>query len=178
MIELPPIPTWDGLHPLIVHFPIALLLIAPVFIALGMVVRKSAAQFSTAALILMALGTISAYVAVETGEAAGELATRTPQVMQVLEHHQELADTTRTVFSILTVAFAAILLAPRFLNRTIGRVPALALHSFFLVLYLAGTLVLVNTAHNGGRLVHELGVRALMDSPAQNELSAGAGMSK
>ena len=28
MIDLPPVPTWDGLHPLIIHFPIALLLVA------------------------------------------------------------------------------------------------------------------------------------------------------
>lgn len=30
----------------------------------------------------------------------------------------------------------------------------------FLAFYLAGTMVLANTAHQGGRLVHELGVRA------------------
>ena len=30
----------------------------------------------------------------------------------------------------------------------------------FLVLYGTGALFLVNTAHQGGRLVHELGVRA------------------
>ena len=34
---LPPIPSWDGLHPLVVHFPIALLLAAPVLLLAGMV---------------------------------------------------------------------------------------------------------------------------------------------
>ena len=37
----------------------------------------------------------------------------------------------------------------------------------FLLFYAAGTVVLVNTAHNGGRLVHEFGVHAgLMQATA------------
>ena len=32
MLQFPAIPSWDALHPLIIHFPIALLLIAPIFI--------------------------------------------------------------------------------------------------------------------------------------------------
>jgi len=35
MFQFPPIPSWDAWHPMIIHFPIALLLIAPVFILLG-----------------------------------------------------------------------------------------------------------------------------------------------
>ncbi len=34
--SFPPFPSWDGLHPLIVHFPIALLLVAPLFVVLGL----------------------------------------------------------------------------------------------------------------------------------------------
>jgi uncharacterized membrane protein len=164
MIELPPIPTWDGLHPLIIHFPIALLLIAPIFILLGIMLHRKGLHFSMAALILMILGTVSLFVALKTGEAAGELAERSPQIMQVLQHHEELAETTRSIFTSLTIIFSAIILGPRLLKRSLRFVPALALHGGFLLLYMAGTLVLVNTAHNGGRLVHELGVHALMDA--------------
>ena len=32
---LPPIPSFDGLHPLVVHFPVALLIVAPLFLALA-----------------------------------------------------------------------------------------------------------------------------------------------
>jgi len=35
MLHFPPIPNWDALHPLIIHFPIALLLIAPIFVVVG-----------------------------------------------------------------------------------------------------------------------------------------------
>ena len=167
MIEFPPIPSWDGLHPLIVHFPIGLLLVAPVFIILGALLHRSGRSFSLAALTLMALGTMATFISVETGEAAGEMADRTPQIMQVLQHHEELADLTRSVFTALTVIFAVILFLPPLLSKRLSRAPVLALNGVFLLLYLAGAVVLVNTAHNGGRLVHELGVRALMDAPVE-----------
>jgi hypothetical protein len=42
----------------------------------------------------------------------------------------------------------------------------MALPIAFLALYSAGLLLLVNTAHQGGRLVHELGVATQASSPA------------
>ncbi|MEJ2084013.1 MAG: hypothetical protein P8Y94_18130, partial [Acidobacteriota bacterium] len=95
-----------------IHFPIALLLVAPIFIVLGALLRRTGRSFSLAALFLMVLGTVAVFMAVETGEAAGELADRTPQVMQVLQHHQELADLTRSVFVALTVIYAVVLFLP------------------------------------------------------------------
>ncbi len=165
MIEFPPIPTWDGLHPLIVHFPIAMLLVAPIFVVLGALLPRAGRTFSIAALLLMFMGTTATFVAIETGEAAGELAERTPQVMEVLEHHEELAEQTRTVFVALTTIFLVILVLPRLLSKELGRGTALALNGVFLLFYLAGAVVLINTAHNGGRLVHELGVRAFVAAP-------------
>jgi uncharacterized membrane protein len=110
----------------------------------------------------MVLGTIAAYVAVETGEAAGELADRSPEINPVLMHHQKLAERTRLLFTGLTVAFAALLLLPVALKRELKQPVALALYAIFLLFYAVGALTLANTAHNGGRLVHEFGVRALM----------------
>ncbi len=162
MFELPPIPTWDGLHPLIVHFPIALLLVAPVFIVLALLVGRHSTLFMTSALVLMVLGTAASYVAVSTGEAAGKLADRTPEVNQVLQHHEQLAERTRLTFTVLTVVFAGLLAGPAVLKRPLARVPATVLALLFLGVYGAGAIVLANTAHNGGRLVHELGVRSLM----------------
>ncbi len=166
MIEFPPIPSWDGLHPLIIHFPVGLLLVVPVFIILSLVSKRSGRAYAMAALVLMLLGTAAVFVAVSTGEAAGQLAERTPEINRVLTHHEELAETTRVVFSVLTAAFALILFGPKLLKRELGRVPPAVLTLIFLVLYLAGALVLSNTAHNGGMLVHGYGVRALVDTPA------------
>jgi uncharacterized membrane protein len=163
MVEFPPLPSWDGLHPLIVHFPIALLLIAPLFIIVGMALRRARGRpFLWGALLLMTMGTAAAFIAVSTGEAAGKLAERTPEINAVLEHHEELAETTRVVFVVLTVIFAAMLLVPAALGRQSGRLVSVFLPLVFLVCYGAGVVLLANTAHNGGRLVHELGVQALV----------------
>ena len=73
---LPPWPGWDGLHPLVIDFPIALLL---VFAAVRRVVDGPA----EASRRVRRLGGGDAgarnggvFIAVETGEAAAELATR------------------------------------------------------------------------------------------------------
>lgn len=163
MIEFPPIPSWDALHPLIIHFPIGLLLVAPMLIVLSLFMKKNGHSFAMAALVVMVLGTAATFVAVSTGEAAGELAERTPAVSKVLEHHEELAETTRVIFTVLTLVYAVILFGPKLLRKELDRVPMATLTLVFLLFYMAGSVVLTNTAHNGGMLVHEYGVHALVE---------------
>ena len=163
MIEFPPIPSWDALHPLVIHFPVALLLVAPLFVIIGALVAGHRGRaFSVTALVLMGLGTAGTYLAMSTGQAAGQLAERSPAVSAILQHHQELAEATRVVFSVLTLIFASILFVPRFFKRDLGPGMVMVLIVIFLAGYGAGSVLLANTAHNGGRLVHELGVRAVM----------------
>ena len=163
----PPIPTWDGLHPLVVHFPIALLTVAPVLIILGLFVYRGYFWFAVSALALMALGTIAAFVAVASGEAAAELAMRSPQINAVLGRHEELAETARTVFLGLTLLFAAITFVPLWVKRPMKRTATTVIVVVFLLIYGGGVVLLANAAHQGGRLVHEFGVHALIaESPA------------
>lgn len=162
MIDLPPVPTWDGLHPLIIHFPIALLLVAPLLVVAAIGWRRHRDGLLLAALLLMVLGTVAVWVSVSTGEAAARLADRTPAVSAVLEHHEELAETSRLVFTVLTAVFAGLVVGPRLLRRPLPGAVHAALLVGFLAVWTGGSLVLASTAHNGGRLVHELGVRSLM----------------
>jgi uncharacterized membrane protein len=165
MLQFPAIPSWDALHPLIIHFPIALLLIAPIFIVVGAALTPAKGRaYLIAAMVLLLVGTASIFVAVETGESAGKLAERAPGMQQVLETHESLAERTQAVFSVLSVIFLALLAVPWFLKREDTRLTTTILPLAFLVLYSAGALLLVNTAHNGGRLVHEFGVRAMVTS--------------
>jgi len=164
---LPPIPTWDHLHPLIVHFPIGLLITAPVLIVFGLAVRRPSVWFWTSALVLMVLGTASAFLAVSTGEAAEELVEHSAQVGAVLDQHEDLAEATAWVFAGLTVLFAAAAFLPRAIRRPMARTPETVVISAFLLMYGAGLVLLINAAHQGGRLVHEFGVRA--GSPGASE---------
>lgn len=163
MLHFPPIPSWDGLHPLIIHFPIALLLIAPIFVVIGAALSPAKGRpYLIAAMLLLLAGTASIYVAVQTGEAAGKLAERSAGIDLVLENHEALAERTQAVFSVLSVIFVALMAVPWLLKRADTRLTTTILPLAFLVLYSAGVLLLVNTAHNGGRLVHEFGVQAMV----------------
>ena len=177
MYALPPIPSWSELHPLVIHFPIALLLVAPLFIVAGIVMNPQKGRpFLITALCLMVLGTVGTMLAVATGEAAADVAERTTAISAVLERHQELAETTRDIFGLLNVIFATILFMPRLLKRETTTAVARILPLAFLLFYGAATIVLVNTAHNGGRLVHELGIHAGLaqtNEPANGAQSTG-----
>ena len=117
----------------------------------------------------MALGTAGTFAATATGEAAGKVAERSDLVDEALLHHESLAETTRSVFAVLTALLATILFLPRALRRELPRLAGAGLLLAFTLFYGAGAVLLVNTAHGGGRLVHELGIH----SPASGATGAG-----
>jgi uncharacterized membrane protein len=163
MLQLPPIPAWDSMHPLIVHFPIVLLLISPIFVAISAVPAPPKGRpYMVAAMLTILLGTISAYFATATGEAAAELADRAGAINAVLESHESLAEATKIIFSVLTLILFGMYLVPLMLRRQETRLFSTFLPLAFLALYSVGILFLVNTAHAGGRLVHEFGVHAIL----------------
>lgn len=165
MLQLPPIPSWAGIHPLVVHFPVALLLVAPVFLVIAIALPAARARhYLAGALLLMVLGTAAASIAVESGEAAGVLAERTPEISAALERHQHLAVTTRNVFLGLTLAFAAAVLVAGL--RKPSRVWTSVVPAVFVVAYAFAAVLLANTAHQGGTLVHRYGVHAIVAGSA------------
>lgn len=162
MAVVPPLPPWEGLHPLVVHFPIALLMVAPVLVILGLIWFTQHRALFIAGLVLMTLGTASAYLAVATGEAAHELVSGPPPLMATMEAHEELAETARLLFTILTLVYAALVLGPVLARKDFGRGVTTIAHVVFILVYLGCTLVLANAGHLGGVLVHGHGVRALI----------------
>jgi uncharacterized membrane protein len=159
---LPAWPDWDGLHPFVVHFPIAFLLAAPAFVLLAMLTRTRSAGFRLTSLLLLVVGTAGIVVAMSTGKAAGELADHTPAINAVMLRHVELAQQSRNAFAALTLLYAALLTLPRWLKPLARPAVAFISHAIFLALLVGAGLLMVNASHQGGRLVHQLGVRAML----------------
>lgn len=135
----------ESVHPIVVHFPIALLLTALGLDALALVLRREALH--RVALWNLVLGTVGAAATVLTGLQAERVAKHTFEIHQVMELHKRLG--------LSTLALAVALSAWRLIARH-----HLALRGR-LALLLAGTLLagaVIGTGYLGGRLVYEFGV--------------------
>jgi uncharacterized membrane protein len=177
MLHFPPIPSWDAMHPLLIHFPIVLLLLSPLFVVIAAAIRPPKNRpFLTSALITLLLGTVSLFMAASSGEEAADLADRSGGVNAVLAAHEAMASTTEIVFSVLLSLFVVLYLWPKLFSRPQTRVGSTLAPVVFLAAYAVGLVYLVNTAHAGGRLVHEFGVHAMIPPephhPAQSTTSA------
>jgi len=173
MLQLPPMPAWDSLHVLIIHFPIALLLLSPIFILISAALTPPKGRpYMVAALITLVLGTSSLFLATSSGHSAAELAERGGPADAVLKMHEELGEQTRILFAGLSAISLGMYLIPRFLRRDENRLFSSFLPAAFLSLYTVGILFLINTAHAGGRLVHEFGVHAVLPAGQSDRLEA------
>jgi uncharacterized membrane protein len=151
-------PGWNGLHLFTVHFPIILLLVAPLLVILGIGYSTPKRRvFLGFALTLMVLGTTMTYVAVATGESATKVVAFAPELSALLDEHRRLAETTMEWFSVLTLILAALFFVHRVLEREVDLWITKALFSVFLILYGTGAVLLVDTALKGSQLMRVLG---------------------
>ncbi len=165
MTAFPPLPNWDGFHPLVVDFTIALLVTAPLLVLISVFARRTERPWMGAALLLMALGTVAAWLATGSGHAAATLIERSRELAGPVMQHERLAILTRNLFTLLTLIFAVLLL-PALAKRPLPVPAAISLRVVFLLLYVGCTMVLGNAAWRGARLVHEYGIHAVVPAPA------------
>lgn len=146
---------WGILHPILVHFPIALFTVAPLFMLLALLNQKDRPAYLHSGFLLLMIGTIFTYLAYAAGEMASEHIQRTPQALQTLNLHDQLAGWTRTVFSGLTLVYAFGLFLSVPLRTLIPPRMKALMFWLFAFAYLGGLVILINAAHQGGLIVHQ-----------------------
>ena len=157
MVQLPPIPEWSSLHPLLVHFPIVLFLLLPLLlVAAGMSRKTMNHALMVAAFVLMVSATGFLYLTYFTGDAMAAASEDVATVGAVIKHHCSLAGYTVSAFTLATVLFAIALLGRRVLRLEDMRDLTPWIPISFLVFYALGVFWLVLTAHQGATLAHEL----------------------
>ncbi|MCA8926615.1 MAG: hypothetical protein KDC18_00995 [Alphaproteobacteria bacterium] len=143
----------EHIHPMLVHFPIVLALLALAFdlwwFAFGRNDSQGLIRLQTGT-VVMTLGGIAAVVAFVFGDMAYDIAVGKGVATAVLETHEGWGTTTAIVFA----AVAAVRLV---LWRTgIDRQPAGALVAIAATAVVA--VMVVVTAYFGGHLVYDLGI--------------------
>jgi uncharacterized membrane protein len=163
MPKLHPISDMENIHPLFVHFPIALLLTGLLLDGLGFILKKSG--LSIAGWWCFGLGVISAVVTVFTGLQAEETVSLSQEASEVLEMHEH--------FQLYSTAVLVGLLIWRCFKWRL--IPPLASVYFIITILAVGAISY--GSHYGGELVYEYGVGTAtnpvdMDSETEQQQSA------
>jgi uncharacterized membrane protein len=155
--------TATHLHAMIVHFPIALLLVGFIFEVIGLISRKP--FFSQASFYLLVLAGFGAIVAYFTGNAAGS-GMEGGSLQKAMEAHEQAA----TITLWLTVAAALSRLAVELLNKNIVW---LKIATF--IIFTLAVLGVSRTGYLGGQLVFkhaagvEFGIGNLNSNPTDED---------
>lgn len=138
------------IHPMIVHFPIALLLVGFLAELAGMVLRRD--FFSQVAFTLIMTGAVGVIAAYLSGERAGGGITEAGTMKMALEAHESSALLTLWLVIATALLRAALVVFRKFSG---------SLRWASLALFLAAVLSIARTGHHGGELVfkHAAGVR-------------------
>lgn len=133
------------LHPLLVHFPLTLLLVAAP-VALVWAVRKTA-FWRGVTLLLLALGTLGALGAYLTGEAVEEQSEGVPIVEIFVEQHETLG-----LWTLIVAGAATLVVATLVWRERSRRLPGAA-RWLAVVLAVAAAVLVAWTGHLGALMV-------------------------
>ena len=142
----------DPLHPAVVHFPIVLMLIAPLVTAY-VLWRLRGAESRTKTWfivpVLLAAVAVSGFVAQQSGEQGEEVAEEFVE-HDVIERHEEQGKQF-VWFALATVVVAA----AAFASGSVGW----SLRMLTLVMTIVGAILVTRTGHSGGTMVYDHMVR-------------------
>ncbi len=150
-------PSFPSLHVMVIHFPIALICLAPLF-DLGCLILRDQVWLDRVASLLYVTGTLGAGAAYLSGErAAKALAEISPAAESALADHESSA-----IITLIALAIVSLFrLWVSWLSRADSRISLGFFRLAAIPLALAGLALVVLTADRGGSLVygHGLGVQ-------------------
>ena len=155
------IPPSGGWHPLIIHFPVALLPVTTLFLIATLVWKHQRMVLLWVALTLMGMGTLGSYIAVVTGEDAKEHVVISKENSSQLEQHQEAGENVWLMFTVLFALYAGIVWGVKKYPEY-GEKYFAVVSTIFLLCYLFAVSQLIIAGHLGGTLVHKYGIHAVM----------------
>ena len=132
-------------HPAIVHFPIALLVVAVTVDVVALFMRR--ASWHPVAWRLLVGGTLSALIAVVTGDAAAADYRQGDETAAIVQHHEDMATLCLLLFGVASLGRLPIAL---------GRPPRWL--AYWIALSFVGVGLIVFTSVIGGELVYVHGV--------------------
>jgi uncharacterized membrane protein len=135
----------ESIHPIVVHFPIALLISAAAIEGLALIRKRE--EWIRVARWNLVLGVLGAAAAVLSGREAMEAAKHSYEIHQIMRRHEQIG---YLVFGLVLFG-----LGWRFLGR-LRTAGFAAWAAWFLLAAACGGMAY--GAHLGGRLVYELGV--------------------
>ncbi|NOZ48098.1 MAG: DUF2231 domain-containing protein [Chlorobi bacterium] len=134
------------LHPKLVHFPVALIIAALLFIVLAIFLKKKRELFIQLTFWNLALGALSAIVAVITGLIAENNLVHNNAIHTIMETHQLLGIIVLSITTLLLIWLGF-------------RIKKMKINEVYL--FAAGLLIVASivgyTAHLGGKMVYEEG---------------------
>lgn len=138
------------IHPMIVHFPIALLIVGFISDLFGLILKKD--FFSRTGFYLLILGTIGVAAAYFSGRSAGEGLTEAGVLKQALETHEDAAE-----LALWIMVFSALLRIILVLTKKYKG----ALQYVSILVFFIGVFAIARTGYYGGELVfkHAAGVQ-------------------
>lgn len=156
------LPEWmPNIHPLIIHFPIVLLLLA-VLLHLTALIIWTLPWLRTITLSVSIMGFLTLIVTYLSGRQAADFVSIPTVAINTLSKHADLALWTLIYFGVLTVLHLGIKFLKVYDRKSISIV--------LFVLGSLGLVLIVRTADLGGQLVYKYGVGVQVDSQVKFEV--------
>ncbi|SDR65703.1 DUF2231 domain-containing protein [Christiangramia echinicola] len=145
MDQLPDFWRTEVFHPLSVHFPIVLLLLATLFKFIAL--WSSKITWDHGGRFLLILGVIGVWISIYTGNLADGIVSRQLCDPTVLKEHENFAYTTAWLFSIALIL--------ELLTRYIDLIKTRIVSVVLVLLMFSGSVTLAYVGHLGAELVYQ-----------------------